>query len=287
MTRKIKSLIKDFSISSFNYSGGMGGGEAGVDPPTTTKGDVSGYDTTFARIPIGSDTQVLTADSAQALGLKWAAPNSTVDGGIEPLSYLGKRTICDTSGSVIPVQWTLVNTVGTATNGISDGINKGIFLKADTTTKTEANVSFNNIRNVDSGNFVGYMIFQVVVASNNSQHFGIASDKNAMPQLGVGTDWVMVLDDTASDYQFSVKGAGTESKTATGVTTSTNKVSWKIENDGTTCKASYLTGGVWVLKASDTTNLPTVAMQPIFGLRDDALHTAHLELINAEFINTV
>jgi hypothetical protein len=55
-------------------SGGMGGGEGGVDPPTTTKGDVSGYDTTFARIPIGSDTQVLTADSAQALGLKWATP---------------------------------------------------------------------------------------------------------------------------------------------------------------------------------------------------------------------
>ena len=55
-------------------SGGMGGGEAGVDPPTTTKGDLSGFDTTFDRVPIGSNTQVLTADSTEALGLKWATP---------------------------------------------------------------------------------------------------------------------------------------------------------------------------------------------------------------------
>ena len=50
----------------------MGGGEAGVDPPTTTKGDVSGFDTSYARIPIGTNNQVLTADSTEALGLKWA-----------------------------------------------------------------------------------------------------------------------------------------------------------------------------------------------------------------------
>ena len=51
-------------------SGGMIGG-GGVNPPTTTKGDISGFDTTYARIPIGADDQVLTADSAQALGLAW------------------------------------------------------------------------------------------------------------------------------------------------------------------------------------------------------------------------
>ena len=49
----------------------MGGGEAGEDPPTTTKGDLSGFDTTFDRVPIGVNDQVLTADSAQALGLAW------------------------------------------------------------------------------------------------------------------------------------------------------------------------------------------------------------------------
>ncbi len=53
-------------------SGGMIGG-GGSNPPTTQKGDVSGFDTTYARIPVGANTTVLTADSTTALGVAWAA----------------------------------------------------------------------------------------------------------------------------------------------------------------------------------------------------------------------
>lgn len=42
--------------------------------PLTTLGDLFGFDSANARIPIGADTQILTADSGEALGLKWAAP---------------------------------------------------------------------------------------------------------------------------------------------------------------------------------------------------------------------
>ena len=85
-------------------SGGMGGGEEGVDPPTTTKGDVSGFDTTFARIPIGTNNQVLTADSAQALGLKWAdaagAPTTT-KGDISGFSTTQARIPIGANGQVL------------------------------------------------------------------------------------------------------------------------------------------------------------------------------------------
>lgn len=44
--------------------------------PLTTKGDLWGFDTEDDRIPVGTDDHVLTVDSAQALGVKWAAiPN--------------------------------------------------------------------------------------------------------------------------------------------------------------------------------------------------------------------
>lgn len=48
----------------------------GALSPLTTKGDVLGYSTVNARIPVGTDGQVLTADAAQTLGLKWATPTT-------------------------------------------------------------------------------------------------------------------------------------------------------------------------------------------------------------------
>jgi hypothetical protein len=47
--------------------------QTGATSPLTTKGDIWGYSTLDARIPIGANNTVLTADSAEALGVKWAA----------------------------------------------------------------------------------------------------------------------------------------------------------------------------------------------------------------------
>ena len=59
-------------------TGGAGGG-GGLTSPLTTKGDIWGYSTDNARIPVGSDGQILVADSTQALGVKWG--NSGTAGG--------------------------------------------------------------------------------------------------------------------------------------------------------------------------------------------------------------
>lgn len=48
----------------------------------TTKGDLLGYGTALARLPVGTNTYALIADSSQALGIKWGAisANSMTDG---------------------------------------------------------------------------------------------------------------------------------------------------------------------------------------------------------------
>lgn len=67
--------------------------------PLTTKGDVLGFNTANARIPVGSDGQVLTADSTTALGVKWAAPSTGTIGGSGTATQLAYFTGSSTIGS--------------------------------------------------------------------------------------------------------------------------------------------------------------------------------------------
>lgn len=52
-------------------SSSKGGGSSS---PLTTKGDVWGYSTVDARIPVGTNGQMLTAASGQALGVQYTTP---------------------------------------------------------------------------------------------------------------------------------------------------------------------------------------------------------------------
>ena len=48
-------------------------GSAGSTSPLTTKGDLYTFSTVDARLPVGTNGQVLSADSSTATGLKWVA----------------------------------------------------------------------------------------------------------------------------------------------------------------------------------------------------------------------
>lgn len=93
-----------FDASGNVVDNGSTCGASGVSP-LTTKGDLFGFSTLGARIPVGADGTVLTADSAQALGVKWAAVVGT-----------GTVTSAGTSftGGLISVSGSPVTTVGTA-----------------------------------------------------------------------------------------------------------------------------------------------------------------------------
>ena len=67
------SYLKDTNATQY-YSGSAWVSVGGAGSPLTTKGDLYTFSTVDARLGVGTNGQVLQADSAEATGLKWATP---------------------------------------------------------------------------------------------------------------------------------------------------------------------------------------------------------------------
>lgn len=90
------------SYIDYRTAGGASGGGGGLTSPLTTKGDVWVYGAADARLPVGSNTYVLTADSAQALGVKWALPHPlTTKGDLFTYGTVATRLAVGADGKVL------------------------------------------------------------------------------------------------------------------------------------------------------------------------------------------
>lgn len=93
--------------------------------PLTTKGDVYTYSTGNARLGVGADDYVLTADSTEPTGLKWAA---TAGGGASAVHAFSNTTTTTYTGTA-----SSFGTVGVGDRDIYikkiDANNEGVFTK--------------------------------------------------------------------------------------------------------------------------------------------------------------
>lgn len=126
--------------------------------PLTTKGDLYGHSTVDARIPIGTDTYVLTADSAQTLGLKWAAPGGGGGGGVTVPTIVQIAAANTTATSVTIAAAASGHSLIMVTNATTGQI----------TAPTCTNVTWTQILTVTSGSASYYAMWCGSVAGGSS-----------------------------------------------------------------------------------------------------------------------
>jgi len=118
--------------------------------PLTTKGDLFTFTTVDARLGIGANNTVLTADSAEATGMKWAAPaaapitnatatvatrESTTSGSFTDLTTAGPAVTLTTGTKVLVIVSGAIDTnAAVDSNGVMDFAISGATTRAATQT---------------------------------------------------------------------------------------------------------------------------------------------------------
>jgi hypothetical protein len=137
--------------------------------PLTTKGDIWGYSTTNARVPVGTNGQVLTADSTNANGVAWATAAS---GG---MTLLSTTTLSGSSTTVSSISQSYKN-LSIFISNINLSVNSYFYVSPNGGGNVNYNAQRDQSANVYANNYVIWFPDQggnIMYANNTNNAYNI------------------------------------------------------------------------------------------------------------------
>lgn len=202
----------------------------GFASPLTTKGDIFGFDTVNNRIPVGADGTVLTADSSQALGVKWTAPTGSgtvtsvglLDGSATPIYTISGSPVVGAGTLTYTFKTQAANTVlaGPTSGGVAQPAFRSL-VAADggiagfgtvVTTLTQAGGASQNYAGQPNATTYTVICIGGGGGGGSGQHLGAAGTQTG--GAGGGGGGISIATFRASDLTFPI--AVTFSNSATG-----------------------------------------------------------------------
>jgi hypothetical protein len=202
--------VKRYNGTSWDNVAGVGTpGATGASATTvvTTKGDLLTYDTTAARLGVGTNGQVLTAASTTSTGLQWATPATPASG----LTFIARTTFS--------------NVASQAFDGVFTSTYKNYLVVIENlfagTSADDLHLQFRYAGpTTEATSYYGSAISAAYnsasvsnVQSNNATQFTINSDTGGSGNTGAGFFYVTRVGNTAEKPGFT--GQYTESTAAT------------------------------------------------------------------------
>lgn len=249
----------------------------------TTKADLYVKSSTdIIRLPIGSDDQVLTADSAQTAGMKWATPAAggggiTFDITAESAPYFDDFIGGDDATDEIGILGWRSNKGGSGSQfqEIAGELeHPGIFrLRSPSAAAGRAAIALRkNVGHIEpSADWVWEAILRVNIDLTNQERVvcGFGDVYSVVGDQSNGVYFEYVGGDT--NWQLTTNNGGTKTRRdTTFAVVNNNWVHLKMTKTGSSIQAN-INGSD--LGAAVTTNIPTAVINPLFKIDSDGLES--------------
>lgn len=178
------SYLKDTNATE--YYSGSAWVAVGGSSPLTTKGDLYTYSTTNARLGVGTNGQVLTADSAEPTGLKWASSS----GGSSGLTLITKSSF--TSSTAVNIDSIFSSTYKDyrLVFDFTQGTNEAVYVRFRSGGSTYTGNTYEwRITSVASSNESGIFTY-LKLGQNGTSRFG-GQLELASPYVTGYTTWTL------------------------------------------------------------------------------------------------